>query len=264
MSAVWFKGSRVWQKTLITALLFLLLLVILIRSLIPSDSPNAQLKCVLSKIGPTRGLNSDQEFSRWRTNADILNGLGPSVTPLIIQTLRGKDSPLKNWCVAVLNRVPLLRIQSISAEDRATWLQWTLEPRKPTSQALVSNLVQMLAMSDVQGRNLPQWSANHLAAIGEAAVPPLIHAVSSSDSKLRIAAIQTLSEFECSGWSDKLMRHFMIGYHGPAQIRPETGEKIIQVLSEALRDSDSAVRLEATNSLKRFQENNSLHRFAER
>ena len=247
------------NRKLIVGFAGAILLLIILISLREDRGANAQLIRLLSEIR-WQGTNSDETFTHWKNSSDNLNQLGADAVPLIIHTLRAQDSKTKKRCLALLNHLPFVRINYITASERAEWLQHSLEPRKRTSQAGVHNLLHLLVQPDVQERDLPDWAANHLAAIGEEAVAPLIEALNSQDLKLCLAAAQTLGRFECSGWTQNhfLIRDYMPGYHAPFQIKPESGERIEQALRSLLLDSDSSVRSAATNALTKFYANNSL------
>ena len=256
------KARAFGSKTgVIVGALIILFIVFVFHALHPVGGAEARLARILADPFPQR-MGAKESYVYMRTNGDILNELGEAVTTQVVRTLRGTDSRMKVWSVRILNRIPMVRIRIVSSDSRAIYLMWELDPEKPTSRAMISNLVAMLVLPDVQGRDLPGWSADHLAAIGNDAVEPLVTAIHSPDPKLRKAVGQALSLFECEGWNENAIKHSASvsspGYHYPAQIGSANGERVFAALKDSLLDPVAGVRLAATNNLERFGHNNSL------
>jgi HEAT repeat protein len=182
--------------------------------------------------------------------------------PNTVKLEQAGESPIKILGEVGIAAVPKLisALRKGNSPEEVVWIKMAFTPQGQTAQAAVPQLIELLSQPDVQTRDLPNWAANLLAAIGDNAVPKLIAQTHRTNSSERVAAIGVLGEFECAGWTQNhfMIRDYMPGYHAPFQIKPESGKRIARALNDLLLDPDFNVKSAATNALKRFHANNSL------
>jgi len=188
---------------------------------------------------------------------ETLSQAGADAVPLLIAMLRAHDSELKLRFLGVARRLPFVKIRHTCASDRYYAAMTVFDRRQATSRAAIPNLIQMLTESDADYRGLPQWAGNHLAALGDDAVSPLIHSLESGNPATREAVAKALGGFECGNTKHTPFdaRDHGFGYHTPTEVMPGNKEKIMQALRRASLDPNATVRVAATNALKNLERN---------
>ena len=188
-------------------------------------------------------------FSGAQDPFETLSQAGADAVPLLVAMLRAHDSEAKLRFLAIANQLPFVKIRHTPASDRVYAAMTVFDRRKATSRAAIPDLIQMLTEPDVDYRGLPQWAANHLAALGDDAVDPLIDSMVTGNPGTREAAASVLGSLGCT--EPEVIR-YRSGYHAPARITSKNRERILQALQQASLDSNASVRLAATNALRGF------------
>ena len=197
-------------------------------------------------------------FSGAQDPFETLSQAGADAVPLLVATLRAHDSKAKLNFLTIASRLPFVKIRYTSASDRYYAAMTVFDRRQATSRAAIPDLIRMLTEPDVDYRGLPQWAGNHLAALGDDAVDPLIYAMAIGNPGTREAAARVLGSLGSSDAresSPEVIRSYQLGYHAPAKITSTNRERILRALQQATLDSSASVRLAATNALKGFEQN---------